>query len=80
MLIRGARRWRSADRGFVLSDHVDWPALIQTIRETGATRILPTHGSTGPLVRWLRENGWDAEPLKTQFSGDDGDSPEPPTV
>jgi putative mRNA 3-end processing factor len=74
MLIRGARRWRSADRGFVLSDHVDWPALIQTIRETGATRILPTHGSTGPLVRWLRENGWEAEPLKTHFTGDDAEA------
>jgi putative mRNA 3-end processing factor len=27
MRIRGTRRRRSLDRGFVLSDHVDWPSL-----------------------------------------------------
>ena len=57
MQVRGFRRRRSADRGFVLSDHVDWPGLQQTIRETGAEQIIATHGYTGPLVRFLTECG-----------------------
>ncbi len=44
MRIRGVRRRRSLDRGFVLSDHADWPALIATIKATGASQVLVTHG------------------------------------
>jgi putative mRNA 3-end processing factor len=63
MLIRGTRRRRGADRGFALSDHADWPGLIAAVRATGASRVLVTHGASAPLVRWLNENGWQAEPL-----------------
>lgn len=74
MLLRGTRRRMGADRGFVLSDHADWPGLIGAIRATGAARILATHGSAGPFVRWLRENGWEAEALRTRYAGEaDGD-------
>jgi putative mRNA 3-end processing factor len=31
MRVRGARRRRGYDRGFVLSDHAGWPALLQTM-------------------------------------------------
>lgn len=70
MTVRGARRWQSLDRGFVLSDHADWTGLIASIRATGAGRVLVTHGFTGPMVRWLRENGWQADVLATQFVGE----------
>jgi len=70
MQLRGASRRRSLDRGFVVSDHVDWPALLATIRETGAEKIYATHGYTTQLVRWLKENGWDAESLRTRFEGE----------
>lgn len=70
MRIRGNRRRRGYDRGFVLSDHVDWPGLIRTIEETGARRVLATHGRTDVLVRYLRERGWEADSLET-FFGDD---------
>ncbi len=70
MQVRGARRWRSLDRGFVLSDHADWNGLVSAIRATGAERILLTHGSTASMVRWLGENGWDADSLSTHFHGD----------
>lgn len=63
MLVRSAQPRKGLDRGFVLSDHADWPGLISSIRATGATRVLATHGTTEPLVRWLRENGWDAATL-----------------
>lgn len=70
MALRGTRRWRSADRGFALSDHADWPGLIGAIRATGAERVLVTHGYSATLARWLNENGWKAEVVPTKFTGD----------
>jgi len=61
--IRGTRRRRGFDRGFVVSDHADWPGLLATIRETGASRVLATHGYREALVRWLREAGLEAAPI-----------------
>jgi putative mRNA 3-end processing factor len=71
MRIRGTRRRRAVDRGFVLSDHADWPQLMDTIRATGAEQIWVTHGYIPVLVRWLQEQGLDARPLPTQFEGDE---------
>lgn len=71
MQVRGNRRRRGWDRGFIVSDHADWPALIDTVRATGAKRILPTHGNTDALVAYLCEQGFDAEALHTEYGGDD---------
>src|SRR5207253_634480 len=60
MRIRGTRRRRSFDRGFALSDHADWPGVLRTIGETGARRVLATHGYREALVRYLTERGTDA--------------------
>src|SRR5215203_808097 len=57
MRVRGVRRQRGFDRGFVLSDHADWPALLQTIEGTGASRVLATHGYAEPLARYVSERG-----------------------
>jgi putative mRNA 3-end processing factor len=70
MRVRGNRRRRGFDRGFVLSDHVDWPGLLRTIEETGARRVLATHGYSDTLARYLREIGLAAEPLETLFEGE----------
>ena len=67
MRIRGARRRRSLDRGFVLSDHADWPALLRTIEATGARSVWVTHGYRSQLVRWLQEQGLDARAIDTRF-------------
>jgi putative mRNA 3-end processing factor len=75
MQIRGARRRRALDRGFVLSDHADWDGLLTTIRGTNAERVWVTHGYTTPLVRWLRENRFDAEAVATHF--ETGESADP---
>jgi putative mRNA 3-end processing factor len=64
MQVRGARRRRSFDRGFVLSDHADWPGLLQSVADSGAKRIYVTHGDGEALVRYLREHGTDARPLR----------------
>lgn len=76
MLVRGARRRRSVDRGFTLSDHVDWPQLLAAIDATGASRILVTHGFTGPVVRWLRDHGLQADALATRYEGERDDAVE----
>jgi len=68
MRIRGNRRRRGYDRGFVLSDHADWPGLIDTIQATGATRVLATHGRTDVLVAYLKQRGIDAAPLVTEYA------------
>jgi putative mRNA 3-end processing factor len=70
MALRGVRRRRSADRGFVLSDHADWPGLNQAIKATGAERIFVTHGYTSVFRRWLEEQGYQAEIVETEFEGE----------
>jgi putative mRNA 3-end processing factor len=70
MRVRGVRRQRAFDRGFVLSDHADWPALLQTIVETGATRVLATHGHAESLARYLRDQGVAASTIRTAWEGE----------
>jgi putative mRNA 3-end processing factor len=76
MQVRGARRRRALDRGFALSDHADWPALLTAIRESGASRVLVTHGYTAVLARWLREHGIEADTIATRFGDQDEPVPE----
>lgn len=71
MKIRGNRRRRGYDRGFVVSDHADWPSLLRTIADTGAREVLATHGNTDALVRVLCEQGLDARALSTEFGGEE---------
>jgi putative mRNA 3-end processing factor len=73
MRIRGTRRRRAVDRGFVLSDHADWPGLLETIAETGAERVWVTHGYSATLAQLLRERGLDAAAIATQAAGEQDD-------
>ena len=75
MRVRGNRRRRALDRGFVLSDHVDWPALTSTVIATGAECVWVTHGTREPLVRWLTEKGIQAKPIGAHWKGEDDDDP-----
>jgi putative mRNA 3-end processing factor len=70
MRVRGVRRQRAFDRGFVLSDHADWPALLETIEETRAARVLATHGHAEPLARFLRSRGYESGILRTAWEGE----------
>jgi putative mRNA 3-end processing factor len=71
MRLRGIRRRRAMDRGFVVSDHADWPGLQWAIAQTGAENIYPTHGYTDIFARWLNTQGYNARPVPTEFGGDD---------
>lgn len=70
MSLRGARRRRNADRGFILSDHADWAQLNTAIAATGCEKVIVTHGYTDTFSRWLREQGYDASAVKTEFEGE----------
>ena len=76
MLLRGARRRRGVDRGFVLSDHADWPGLHAAITASGAERVIVTHGDVAVMVRWLNESGLDAEAFETEYGDQRGDETE----
>jgi putative mRNA 3-end processing factor len=71
MALRGARRRRNADKGFVLSDHADWEGLNEAISLTGAENIFVTHGYTDILSKWLIDKGLNAYSLETNFEGDE---------
>ncbi len=71
MALRGARRRRNADKGFVLSDHADWEGLNEAISLTGAENVFVTHGYTDILSKWLIDKGLNAHPLETNFEGDE---------
>jgi len=77
MRIRGNRRRRSVDRGFILSDHSDWGGLVDTIAASGAEKIMLTHGYAAEMARWLQEKGYNAEAIPivsdvtAEINGDD---------
>ena len=64
MCTKGACARHRVDHGFVLSDHADWSETLWAIAETGAERVLVTHGYVDQLVSHLRGQGLDAHPLK----------------
>jgi putative mRNA 3-end processing factor len=70
MRVRGVRRQRGFDRGFVLSDHADWPALLDTIAETGAARVFATHGHAEALARHLGTRGLESGIMRTAWEGE----------
>ncbi|MFK7745959.1 MAG: ligase-associated DNA damage response exonuclease [Roseobacter sp.] len=74
MALRGVRRRRAGDRGFVISDHADWAGLLSAITETGAENIYVTHGYTDIFARYLNDNGWNAQVVPTEFGGDDAEA------
>lgn len=74
MALRGVRRRRAADRGFILSDHADWAGLNEAIDATGAERIFVTHGYTSVFRRWLEERGYDAAVVETRYEGESLDA------
>ena len=73
MQIRGNRRWQAADAGFAISDHADWDGLLWAVKQSGAEKIMVTHGQTEVFARYLNENGYNASAIKTRFDEEEGD-------
>lgn len=76
MMLRGPRRRRNVDRGFVLSDHADWNELNHAVKATEAEHIYVTHGYSTIYSKYLREQGYDAKVVETEYEGetDSGES------
>lgn len=71
MQLRGTRRRRGADRGFILSDHADWQQLNTAIKSTEAQNIYVTHGYKSIYARWLQtEYGLNATEVETLYTGE----------
>jgi putative mRNA 3-end processing factor len=73
MMVRAGRRWRSADAGFALSDHADWPGLLDAIKGTSAEKVFVTHGSTAVFAKYLNEIGIEAAEVSTRYGMEDDD-------
>ncbi len=71
MRVRGARRWKGVDRGFVISDHADWPTLLDTVDATGCRRVLATHGYADVLAQTSAERGLEAGVLDAGVRGEE---------
>ncbi|TCC89566.1 ligase-associated DNA damage response exonuclease [Pedobacter hiemivivus] len=71
MQVRAGRRWQSADAGFALSDHADWPGLLSAIKATGAEKVFVTHGYSAIFSKYLNEIGIEAEEVKTQYGDEE---------
>jgi putative mRNA 3-end processing factor len=74
MQVRGARRWRSADAGFAISDHADWDDLLTAIKSSEAEQVYVTHGQTSVFSKYLNEIGIKASEVKTSFGDEEDDS------
>jgi putative mRNA 3-end processing factor len=74
MQVRGARRWRSADAGFAMSDHADWKGLLQAVKATEAEIVHVTHGQTEVFSKYLKEINIKSDVVQTQFGEDEEES------
>jgi putative mRNA 3-end processing factor len=50
MRVRARARQKGVELPLVISDHCDWPELVQTIADTGAEEVWVTHGREEALV------------------------------
>ncbi|MEM6964237.1 MAG: ligase-associated DNA damage response exonuclease [Bacteroidota bacterium] len=79
MTLRGARRRKAVERGFILSDHVDWKDLNQAVAATEASRVIVTHGYTSIYTNYLESLGLEAQAAQTEFTGESIDNDDTPS-
>ncbi len=73
MRIRGRVRQRGVELPLIISDHCDWPELLQTITETGAREVWVTHGREEALVHEMGKRGITARALRLVGREDDAE-------
>ena len=55
MSIRALRKRSGYDKGFSISDHADWIAILKTIKESKAKNVFFHHGDSEALNKYLKE-------------------------
>ena len=73
MRVRARARQRGVELPLVISDHADWPELIDTITATGAEEVWVTHGRDDALVYQLSRMGKRARALELAGLEDEGE-------
>lgn len=74
MQVRGNKRRKNADAGFALSDHADWPGLLEACKATEADCVYTTHGFQSVFTRFLNEEGISSKEVKTEYGGEDDEA------
>jgi putative mRNA 3-end processing factor len=62
-----------------MSDHADWPGLLEAVKATGAEKVFVTHGFQATFSRYLNELGIEAGEVKTEYGNDEEEGPTPLT-
>ena len=65
MLVRQRAKQRGVELPIIISDHCDWPELLDTINEVKPGEVWVTHGREEALVRWCELQGIAARPLQS---------------
>jgi putative mRNA 3-end processing factor len=63
MQIRARSKQRKAELPLIISDHCDWPELIQTIEQVNPKEVWVTHGREQALVHQAQKMGYKAKAL-----------------
>ncbi|MDT0583547.1 ligase-associated DNA damage response exonuclease [Alteromonas sp. W409] len=63
MQIRARSKQRKAELPIIISDHCDWPELLQTISEVNPGEVWVTHGREAALVHQAQQMGYRAKAL-----------------
>lgn len=72
MQLRGARRRRGIETGFIVSDHADFEQLTRTVKDIGPRKVYVTHGYNDVFARYVKDElKIDAEELTVLRSGED---------
>lgn len=73
MRIRARAKQRGVELPLVISDHADWPELVQTIKDVGADEIWITHGREDALSLQCEAMGLRARALALIGFDEEGD-------
>lgn len=76
MSVKQRAKQSGVELPLVISDHVDWNEVRETVIETGAETVWVTHGREDALVYWCQQQGLDAEPLRITSYEEDGEGGE----
>jgi putative mRNA 3-end processing factor len=71
MRIRARARQRGVELPLIISDHADWPELVQTIKDVGAGEIWITHGRDDALTLQCQAMGLKARALSMVGYGEE---------
>jgi putative mRNA 3-end processing factor len=73
MRVRARARQRGVELPLVISDHADWPELLQTIEESCAREVWVTHGREDALVHQITQMGRRGRALALVGREEDGE-------